>query len=106
MKKSLILIIVLLAVGAAFYILNQSGNSILPINSPDNSGEESPVAGKCYVGGCSSQICSDTPDAVSNCEYMEVYACYQGATCERQNDGECGWTETSELRACLNAGLQ
>jgi len=57
--------------------------------------------GKCYVGGCSSQLCTDTPDAVSTCEYREAYACYQGATCERQASGNCGWTETAELRSCL-----
>ena len=55
----------------------------------------------CYVGGCSSQICSENPDMASTCEWRESYACYQTATCERQSTGECGWTETSELNACL-----
>ncbi|HYC34289.1 MAG TPA: hypothetical protein VEC13_01000 [Candidatus Paceibacterota bacterium] len=59
------------------------------------------AAGKCYVGGCSSQICSDTPGVASTCEYKEVYACYQGATCERQSDGKCGWTQTGALRKCI-----
>ena len=57
--------------------------------------------GKCYVGGCSSQICSDQPDAVSTCEYREEYACYQTAACERQASGQCGWTMTQELSMCL-----
>lgn len=57
--------------------------------------------GKCYVGGCSGQICSENPDAVSTCEYRSEYACYQKATCERQASGQCGWTMTSELKACL-----
>jgi hypothetical protein len=55
----------------------------------------------CYVGGCSSQLCSDQPDMASTCEYREEYACYQTATCERQSTGECGWTQTQELNACL-----
>ena len=58
-------------------------------------------AGACYKGGCSSQLCSDQPDMVSTCEYREEYACYQSAVCERQASGQCGWTETSDLRACL-----
>jgi len=59
----------------------------------------------CYVGGCSSQICSDRPDVASTCEYRESYACYRGATCERQASGACGWTQTPQLTACLlNAG--
>jgi len=55
----------------------------------------------CYVGGCSNQICSDQAGVISTCEWRDEYACYQSATCERQADGQCGWTETEELRACL-----
>ena len=58
---------------------------------------------KCYVGGCSGQICSDNPDAVSTCEYREAYTCYKQATCERQASGQCGWTETPALSACLQS---
>jgi hypothetical protein len=61
-----------------------------------------PVTPKaCYVGGCSSQICSENPDVISTCEWRESYACYQTATCERQQTGECGWTETPALNSCL-----
>ncbi|MEK7601595.1 MAG: hypothetical protein AAB480_03645 [Patescibacteria group bacterium] len=56
---------------------------------------------KCYVGGCSAQMCTDRPDAVSTCEYRESYACYKTATCERQKSGQCGWTPTPQLAACL-----
>jgi hypothetical protein len=59
------------------------------------------VSPQCYVGGCSSQICSDHPGAISTCEWKDEYACYQTATCERQADGNCGWTQTAELDACL-----
>ncbi len=58
----------------------------------------------CVVGGCSAQLCVDKAEAgdmVTTCEYMEAYACYQSATCERQATGECGWTETPELMQCL-----
>ena len=55
----------------------------------------------CYVGGCSGQICSDQEGVISTCEWREEYACYQSATCERQPDGQCGWTPTPELEACL-----
>jgi hypothetical protein len=62
--------------------------------------------GACHRGGCSGQICSDQPDMVSTCEYREEYSCYQTATCERQVDGQCGWTETPTLRACLMEATQ
>ncbi len=60
-----------------------------------------PVAGECFVGGCSSEICSDQPDMMSPCIWKEEFACYRDAVCERQADGECGWTQTPALMMCL-----
>jgi hypothetical protein len=60
-----------------------------------------PAEAPCYVGGCSGQLCTDEPGAVSTCEWRPEYACYQTATCARQADGACGWTETPELTSCL-----
>lgn len=59
------------------------------------------VAKDCFVGGCSSQLCSDQEGAISTCEWRAEYACYREATCERQANDKCGWTETPELTACL-----
>lgn len=61
--------------------------------------------GKCYIGGCSSQVCSDREDIASTCEYKESYACYKSATCERQPSGECGWTDSPALSSCLKSSL-
>lgn len=58
--------------------------------------------GKCFVGGCSGQICSDQRDVVSTCEWTEEYACYAEATCERQLNGQCGWTQSTDLLRCLH----
>lgn len=58
--------------------------------------------GRCYVGGCSSQICSDQPNAISTCEYREEYSCYRNARCEMQASGQCGWTPTAAFNACLS----
>jgi eight-cysteine-cluster-containing protein len=55
----------------------------------------------CYVGGCSGEVCSDRPDVVTTCQYRPEYACYRGAVCEEQVEGDCAWTETEELNACL-----
>jgi hypothetical protein len=54
----------------------------------------------CKKTGCSSQICSDQ-DVVTTCEWRSEYECYQKAICERQKNGECGFTQTPELAACL-----
>ena len=61
-----------------------------------------PGKGKCSVGGCSGEICSDTPGIVSNCIYRPLYACYKTAGCERQRSGDCGWTQSTALLACLS----
>lgn len=57
----------------------------------------------CVAGGCSSHMCIEegSPGGISTCEYRDEYACYQSATCERQPDGQCGWTPTPELEACI-----
>jgi hypothetical protein len=58
--------------------------------------------GGCVVGGCSSHLCvEEGNDIVTTCEWTAKYSCYQGATCERQPSGQCGWTETPELLACI-----
>jgi hypothetical protein len=58
------------------------------------------VQAECVKTGCSGQICADE-NVFSTCEFRPEYACYREATCERQDDGTCGWTETAELSACL-----
>jgi hypothetical protein len=59
------------------------------------------AAKTCYVGGCSGQICSEEQGVISTCEWRPEYACYRDAKCEVQADGNCGWTQTAELQACL-----
>lgn len=56
----------------------------------------------CYVGGCSGQVCSDKAGVITTCESRPEYACYKTAACERQLDGQCGWTQTSALKECLS----
>jgi hypothetical protein len=56
----------------------------------------------CMKTGCSGIVCSDH-DVISTCEWRPEYACYQKAICERQPDGNCGFTKTRELTSCLAA---
>src|SRR6266850_739089 len=56
----------------------------------------------CMKTGCSGAVCSDH-DVITTCEWRPEYACYQKATCERQPDGNCGFTRTRELTSCLAA---
>ena len=54
----------------------------------------------CMKTGCSGQVCSDQ-EVMTTCEYKTEYECYKKATCERQANGDCGFTPTPELNACL-----
>lgn len=86
------------------------GDTELKFTKPANNtvirlSSQRPIARACYVGGCSSQVCSENPDILTTCEFRPEYACYQGATCERQISGECSWTETPALTKCLAEGL-
>jgi hypothetical protein len=56
---------------------------------------------RCFKTGCSQQVCSDE-EVVTTCEYRSEYECYRTARCERQSNGECGFTKTPELTRCLN----
>jgi eight-cysteine-cluster-containing protein len=69
---------------------------------PPSDQPKPPPAGACIKSGCSGTVCVEPgKEVVTTCEYRPEYACYQKATCERQADGACGWTQTAELTACL-----
>ena len=57
--------------------------------------------GSCFIGGCAAEVCSDKPDQASPCIWRDGFVCFRDATCARQADGACGWTQTQELKACL-----
>lgn len=58
------------------------------------------VDDRCRRTGCSGQLCALSP-VDTTCEWQPEYACYQTASCKRQADAQCGWTETPELLECL-----
>lgn len=69
--------------------------------STGSTGSTGSNSGKpCMKTGCSNQICSDK-EVITTCEYRTEYECYKKAACERQASGDCGWTQTPELAACL-----
>jgi hypothetical protein len=81
--------------GTQFYLRAKAADS-------SSSGNQKPPPNKkpCFKTGCSRQVCADE-EVVTTCEYRPEYECYKRAKCERQASGECGFTDTPELRACL-----
>jgi len=88
-----------------FMVLLACGGKSTPTPPPTSgSAEPPPVAGDgaCIKTGCSGTICADAgKDVITTCEMKPEYACYHQATCEKQPDGACGWTQSAELTACL-----
>ena len=69
----------------------QVGTGLLPAKPPLKP---------CFKTGCSGTVCADH-NVITTCEWRPEYACYQKARCERQADGNCGFTQTPELVSCL-----
>ena len=59
-----------------------------------------PEPAECVVTGCSAHVCAEEPVATT-CEWLDEYACYHRASCERQRDGACGFNMTDELAECI-----
>ncbi|MEK9180505.1 MAG: Gmad2 immunoglobulin-like domain-containing protein [Patescibacteria group bacterium] len=75
---------------------------VISIPYEPGRGRKRPPEGVCRPTGCSGEICADkdTPQ-FSICLWRPEYICYRDATCERQADGACGWTQTPELVSCV-----
>ena len=60
------------------------------------------VGDGCRISGCSSQLCVDEEEeeTTTTCEYREEYMCYKYARCEKQDDGQCGWSATNRFDTC------
>ena len=71
--------------------------------SPSPTGQNVTDNG-CKIGGCGGELCQNVSDEpiVSNCIYKASFACYKTARCEIQQNGKCGWTQTTELTTCLS----
>ncbi len=81
------------------------GSSSSPSPAPGPTPEPDPSASECVRSGCSGTICVEPgKEMVTTCEFKPEYACYDQARCERQPNGECGWTPTPELDNCLASG--
>lgn len=75
----------------------------VPVRFDTNTGisPQPTTAKRCVVSGCSNQICASEP-LLATCEFRPEYACYKTAKCEVQANGQCGWTQTAELKSCLS----
>ncbi|PIR43662.1 hypothetical protein COV24_01235 [candidate division WWE3 bacterium CG10_big_fil_rev_8_21_14_0_10_32_10] len=101
------------------YIVISFSNSVYVLNVPDHilnnvssnfkfllDTDLKNLAETCVVAGCNKELCVDKSKAdqiYSACVYKNQYACYVNAECTVQKNSSCGWTETSDLKTCLDA---
>lgn len=100
-----VLLVVVAAIGIYLFIgLGKNGTSSVPEERQLPPSEQLRASGGCVIGGCSGQLClgPDEEDVFTTCEFSPVFTCYQNyGTCQPQADGQCGWSQTSELASCL-----
>jgi len=62
------------------------------------------VITECFVGGCSGELCSTDPEAVSTCELLAGMECIDTGTMSCGSvEGECRWILTEESARCFSA---
>jgi eight-cysteine-cluster-containing protein len=60
---------------------------------------------KCFVGGCSGQVCSNDPGVITTCEWKPQYACFKLTQCGAFGPGgTCAWESNPEFEECLASG--
>jgi hypothetical protein len=60
------------------------------------------AAAPCQRSGCGGELCVEPGEEIASiCVARPEHVCYRTAACERQAHGQCGWTQTPELAACL-----
>jgi len=76
---------------------------------PDQLGRY--ISKDCKIfNGCNGAHCVDKSfdsNTITTCEMSSEQACYikSIARCEKQNDGNCGWTQTPELQTCISGAI-
>ncbi len=55
----------------------------------------------CYVGGCSGELCTVNPEAISTCEWLAGMECIkEGMICQLVS-GNCSWMMSEEAASCF-----
>ena len=69
-----------------------SADSVIIENHPEK---------KCYIGGCSGEICSDQTDIVSTCEILPGMECLKKGTSCKPINKECTWVLSQNAAQCF-----
>ncbi len=56
----------------------------------------------CIKTGCNGTVCAED-ELISTCEAIPEHACYNGKTCGRTTNGQCGWLQMDAINQCLQS---
>ncbi len=73
---------------------------VLDSYPPKGSAVRIEVIEGCFIGGCSGEICSLEPNAISTCELLPGMECIKTAEC-LYLEGECKWHLSKESAQCF-----
>ena len=65
--------------------------------------EKEEVVKKCFIGGCSGELCTDNSEAISTCEILPGMECLAEGTSCQLVEGECTWVLSAEAAVCFLA---
>lgn len=64
--------------------------------------EEEPVK-ECFIAGCSGELCTDDPEAVTTCELLPGMECLAEEMSCQLVEGECSWVLSRKAAECFLA---
>jgi eight-cysteine-cluster-containing protein len=63
--------------------------------------EKDELAKECYIGGCSGELCTSDPEAISTCELLPGMECLRKEMRCEFVAGECSWVFSQEAAKCF-----
>ena len=105
----ILVVVTLSLIGIVGYLILTQSTKQTPTSPPTPTPaptEESTVPNRvvkdgCVITGCSGEVCAEEPHNLDCAIVIPPDSCYLNATCERQVNGECDWTQTEELKSCI-----
>lgn len=109
MNKTLMALFVILILSVGVFLVVGGGLDNLMIvgnGNLENIENEDRIAQqpeRCYVGGCSGELCTNSPDAIGTCEFLPGMKCLSKEMSCELVDGQCSWVLSEDAARCFLA---
>ncbi len=70
-------------------------------NKDTQETEKKDAVKECYVGGCSGELCTDNPEAISTCELIAGMECLREEMTCKLVEEKCTWVLSKEAAECF-----